>query len=205
MQALGRYRPQNYVGWAFVLIGFGILSILDADSGRAQYIASQVPLGVGLGIVWISTQFPSLAPLPFSNNAHALAFFTFTRCFAQSWGIVVGGAILQNTLRRRLPAEFAAGLPQGVQIAYAVIPAIAGLPPPLQAAVRAAFAQSTQLIWRIMLGVSGAGFLSCFLMREVPLRTDMDETWGLQEKERGKEGAVEAGVGVASGSASTAD
>ncbi|KIP04468.1 hypothetical protein PHLGIDRAFT_109526 [Phlebiopsis gigantea 11061_1 CR5-6] len=198
VQAVGHYRPQNYVGWAFVLVGFGLLSILDADSRRAQYIASQVPLGLGLGVVWISTQFPILAPLPFSNNAHALAFFTFTRCFAQSWGIVVGGSILQNTLRSRLPAQFAQSLPQGVQIAYAVIPDIAGLPPQLQAEVRAAFAQSTQLIWRVMLGVSGAGFLSCILMREVPLRTDMDETWGLQERETGKGEGVEAGVRASS-------
>lgn len=83
VELLGRYRPQNYIGWAIIVLGFGIISTLDLESSRARYIGSQVPLGIGLGIVWISTQFPILAPLPYSNNAHALAFFTFTRCFAQ--------------------------------------------------------------------------------------------------------------------------
>lgn len=57
--------------------------------------------------------------------------------------------------------------------------------------VRAAFAESTQLIWRVMIGVSAAGLLTCMLMREVPLRTDMDETWGLQEKGSAEKVVVE--------------
>ncbi len=83
VQIINRYRPQNYVGWIFILVGFGVLSTLDEHSSRAAYIGSQIPLAIGLGIVWISTQFPILAPLPFSNSAHALSFFTFMRCFAQ--------------------------------------------------------------------------------------------------------------------------
>ena len=83
VQIFNRYRPQNYIGWALTIVGFGILTLLDADSGRAKYIGCQVVLGIGLGIIWIATQFPILAPLPFSNNAHALAFFTFVRSMSQ--------------------------------------------------------------------------------------------------------------------------
>ena len=83
VQIINRYRPQNYLGWMFIVVGFGVLSTLDEHSSRAAYIGSQIPLAVGLGMVWISTQFPILAPLPFSNSAHALSFFTFIRCFAQ--------------------------------------------------------------------------------------------------------------------------
>ena len=41
--------------------------------------------------------------------------------------------------------------------------------------------------------------MSCFLMREETLRTDMDEKWGLQEREKaqagtGKEGAMEGAM-----------
>ncbi|KAJ8463952.1 hypothetical protein ONZ51_g9921 [Trametes cubensis] len=181
VQIIDRYRPQNYIGWAFIIVGFGVLSILDENSSRAAYIGSQVPLGVGLGIIWISTQFPILAPLPYSNSAHALAFFTFMRCFAQSWGIVVGGTILQNELLKNLPDAFRAQFPGGVQIAYAVIPAISSLPATLKDEVRAVFARATRLIWQVMIGVSGAGLLSVLLMREEKLRQDMDEQWGLRE------------------------
>ncbi|KAJ8486824.1 hypothetical protein ONZ51_g4574 [Trametes cubensis] len=181
VQIVDRYRPQNYLGWAFIIIGFGVLSVLDENSSRAAYIGSQVPLGVGLGIIWISTQFPILAPLPFSNSAHALAFFTFLRCFAQSWGIVVGGTILQNELLKNLPQAFRMQFPEGVQIAYAVIPSISGLQGPLKDEVRAVFARATRLIWQVMIGVAGAGLLSVLLMREEKLRQDMDQQWGLKD------------------------
>ncbi|KAJ8486838.1 hypothetical protein ONZ51_g4577 [Trametes cubensis] len=191
VQIIKRYRPQNYIGWALMIAGFGVLSILDERSSRAEYIGCQVPLAIGLGIVWVSTQFPILAPLPFSNSAHALAFFTFIRCFAQSWGIVIGGTILQAQLLHDLPASFTAGLPQGVQIAYAAIPQIPALHEPLRTEVRAAFAQATQLIWRIMAGISGAGLLSCLLMSEIRLREDsLDEKWGLKDEAETKEGVM---------------
>ena len=83
VQIVNCYRPQNYVGWILMIIGFGVLSILDENSSRAMYIGCQIPVAVGLGLIWVGTQFPILAPLPFSNSAHALSFFTFVRCFAQ--------------------------------------------------------------------------------------------------------------------------
>ena len=83
VQAIGKYRPQNYIGWAFMLLAFGILTLLDEHSSRAMYLGCQILLGVGLGIVFVAPEFPILAPLPVSNNAHALAFFIFVRTFFQ--------------------------------------------------------------------------------------------------------------------------
>lgn len=101
--------------------------------------------------------------------------------FAQSWGIVVGGTILQNTLQSHLPQSFLESLPSDVGIAYAIIPTIHTLPEPLKSQVRAAFAVGTRRIWITMAGVSGAGLLSCLLMREEKMRKDLDTAWGLKE------------------------
>lgn len=35
-----------------------------------------------------------------------------------------------------------------------------------------------------MIGISLAGLVSCGFMREVEMRTDMDETWALRERDR---------------------
>ena len=40
-----------------------------------------------------------------------------------------------------------------------------------------------KMVWRVMIGVCGAGLLSCLLLREVPMRKDMDERWALQQNE----------------------
>ncbi|KAH9944243.1 iron permease [Epithele typhae] len=180
-----RYRPQNYIGWALTIAGFGILTLLDDNSSKARYVCSQFVLGIGLGIIWIATQFPILAPLPYSNNAHALAFFTFVRCMTQNWGIAIGGAILQNQLQAKLPSALIDSLPSGAAFAYSLIPAIKDLSPPLlQDEVRHAFADSLKLIWETMAGISGLGLLSCLLMKEVDMRTDVDEQWALEGKEK---------------------
>ena len=89
-------------------------------------------------------------------------------------------------LKRSLPASYLSTLPQGAAIAYAVIPQISSLPPALRAQVRDAFARATRTTWIALLCVSGAGILTCLLMREEVMRESLDEQWGLQD---GKVGA----------------
>ncbi|TFK32485.1 iron permease [Crucibulum laeve] len=183
-----KYRPQNYLGWMFIIVGFGLLTMLDENSSQAAYIGYQVILAIGLGIVWIAIQFPVLAPLPISNNAHALAFFTFTRSFSWArsptfiWGTVIGGAILQNSLADKLPSEVLEALGSNTQLIYAVIPQLHTLTPDLQTKVRIVFADGLRAVWFTMLGISGLGFLTCLsLMKEVKIRKAQDESWGLAE------------------------
>ncbi|KAI0353757.1 iron permease [Trametes cingulata] len=202
VQIIHRYRPQNRLGWVIIVIGFGVLSILTERSSRAEYIGLQVPASVGVGMIWISTPFAILAPLPFSNSAHALSFFIFTRAFAQSWGIVVAGTIVQNVLQRELPPAFLSTLPQGAQIAYAAIPTIPHIADEaIRDQVRAAFAHATRLVWRVMIGFAGAGLLSTLLMREEKLKESLDERWGLEEEDRDRkreEAVSDAEVGMKS-------
>lgn len=199
VEIASKYRPQNYVGWALLVIGYGLFTMLNVDSRKAFFVGIQVIMGVGHGIVWVAPQFAVLSPLPESNNAYANSFWLFTRYFAQvylqpriiyctsqlifllqSWGVAIGGAILQNQLKHRLPTEFTAELPAGTQLAYATIPKIEGLPDALRAQVRLAFSGSLQVVWYVMLAISILGLLSCLCMDEVVMQNTVDEQWGLQ-------------------------
>ena len=114
----------------------------------------------------------------------------------QTWGIAISASILQNELKTRLPPAFVAQFPAGVEIAYAVIPLIPGLEPGLQREVRDAFARSLVVLWEVMIGISGLGLLTVLLMKEIEMRTDVDQQWGL-EKEKSDDtrpaSSVEAG------------
>ena len=101
--------------------------------------------------------------------------------FAQSWGIVIGGIVLQNVLQSRLPETLLSTLPDGAEIVYSVIPTIRTLDEPLKGQVIGAFVEATRRIWIVMAGISGIGFLSCFIMREEEMRIDMDSKLGLKE------------------------
>ena len=95
-----KYRPANYVGWILIMIGFGLLSLLKADSSAGAWAGYQVITAVGVGIIvsdtesvspqrlndvlqWASTVFPILAPVPVTRTASALAFYNFCRTFSQ--------------------------------------------------------------------------------------------------------------------------
>ncbi|KAA1466884.1 MFS general substrate transporter [Dentipellis sp. KUC8613] len=176
-----KYRPQIWVGWALTTLGCGLLSSLDAESSRAKGIGFQLLVGSGLGITYMGTYFPILAPLLVTENARAMALLVFLRNFAVVWGITIGGTVLQNGLQKNLPAEFTGQLTESTQIAYAVIPQISDLPQPLKDEVRRAFAASVRVIWQLLTGVSGMGFLVSLVMKGLPLHTSTDEEWSMQD------------------------
>lgn len=97
------------------------------------------------------------------------------------WGIAVGGTILQNELQKRLPIGFIEQFPKGTSVAYEIIPVIHLLEEPLQATVRAAFADSLRVFWEVFIAVSFAGLAASLLMKALPLHTAMDKEWGLKE------------------------
>ena len=108
IKATNKYRPANYLGWALLLIGFGLFTLLKADASTAEWVVFQIITAVGTGIIWAGTVFPVLAPLSVARVAPALAFYNFARTFAQTWGIAISASILQNELKTRLPPAFAA-------------------------------------------------------------------------------------------------
>lgn len=100
------------------------------------------------------------------------------------WGITIGTAVLQTQLGKRLPQEFIEQFPGGVSIAYAIIPVIPELEEPLRSEIRTAFAGSLTVVWQVMAGIAGIGLLSSLFMKGLPLHTQTDENWGMEDKDR---------------------
>ncbi|KAJ7843717.1 iron permease [Mycena leptocephala] len=186
---LKRYLPGNYVGWVLLIIGFGGVSILGAESSLAVRVVSQIIVASGTGIVLSSVAFPLMAPIPVELLGSALAFQAFLGTMSQTWGITISAAILQNTVKRKFPARFLKELPPSSEFAFAALSRIAKLPEPLQTEVKVAFGQGISTIYRVMIGVAGLGFLCVLFMREVPMRGNVDTKFAL--KERGERPDVE--------------
>ncbi|KAJ8482007.1 hypothetical protein ONZ51_g5635 [Trametes cubensis] len=172
-----RYRPQMWAGWCLLLVGLGLYTTLEAADNLGHAVGFSIVMGLGIGFLYSTAPFPVQAPLPVSENAHALAFLMFMRSFAGVWGLTIGAAVLQNELQHRLPAAFLANVPQGVAIAYALIPQVPSLPEPLKQQVQDAFAKSLQVLWEVLIGIGGAGLLVSLLMKGLPLHTHLDDEW----------------------------
>ncbi|KAJ7050309.1 major facilitator superfamily domain-containing protein [Mycena amicta] len=183
IQKTNAYRIPMNVGWMFLIVGFGLLSTVNADTGRARVIGYTVICGVGIGTLVLSTYFPVLAPLSVAQNTQALALLIFVRNMSYVWGVAIGGTILQNQLISHLPADFVSKFPGGVAIAYSIIPVIRTLEEPLRTQVRVAFADSLKVVWWTATGISGLGLCTGLLMKHYPLHTSVDEKWGLDKVE----------------------
>ena len=94
--------------------------------------------------------------------------------------------MLQTQLSHRLPADFVQHFPGGVAIAYSAIPVIPTLDEPLRTQVRVAFADSIRVIWLVLIGIAALGLLSSVFMKGLPLHTQVDESWGIDEEKQGK-------------------
>lgn len=73
--------------------------------------------------------------------------------------MTVGGTVVQSELQSRIEGL---GIDSAF-FAHAVVPEIAGLTEPLKSELRSAFANSISVLWQTMIGISGIGFLACFL------------------------------------------
>ena len=83
-----------------------------------------------------------------------------------------------------------AALPPGsstsANVAYAVVPLVAGLPQPVKDETRHAFAAALVPVWRMLIGVTGAGLIAALPMRGLPLHTMRDESYAIKVEEREK-------------------
>ncbi|KAJ7050318.1 major facilitator superfamily domain-containing protein, partial [Mycena amicta] len=183
IQRTNAYRIPMSVGWVLSIVGFGLLSTLDADTSRARSIGYSVICGAGLGTLVLATYFPVLAPLSVAQNTQALALLIFVRNMSYVWGVAIGGSILQNQLISHLPADFVSQFPGGGAIAYSVIPVIRVLEEPLRTQVRVAFADSLRVVWSTAAGIAGLGLCTSLLMKHYPLHTSVDEKWGMDKVE----------------------
>ncbi|GAA6035590.1 hypothetical protein JCM8097_004917 [Rhodosporidiobolus ruineniae] len=180
----GHYKIQNHIGWTFLTLGMGLMTILKWDSSTVMWVFFTIIPTIGAGLLYAATNFPVLAPLKPAQQPHAMAFYGFIRSFGQVFGIAIGSTVLQNQLAKKLPADFAAQFGEG-EIAFAAIPYIKGLAEPLRTLVRAAFADSLRTIWQVCIGVAGLGFLLSLGIQQMSLATETDqENWGLKEKEK---------------------
>jgi len=177
----GNYVIPTFVGWVLTIVGAGLLTTLRANTSLSKSVGFQVVIGGGVGIIYVVTIFPILASIPVTQTAPSMALYVFSRNFGYIWGVTAGGAILQNELKRKLPAAFLSQFPQGVEIAFSTIPIIPTLSQPFKDQVQNTFAEALRVVWQVTLGIALAGFLCSLGMRQLQLHTNIDEDWGRKD------------------------
>lgn len=187
MSKLGRYKPIQLVSFAAMTLGFGLFSLLDANSSDAAWVCFQLIAAIGAGGI-AATLLPAIqAPLDESYVATATGVFSFARYFGCIWGVTIPSVVFNNECRRLAATitnkSVAAILTGGRAYEHATAAFLDSIEDPVaRAEVVGLFTQALKTSWLVGIAFAGLGFLLPFVEREVELRTQINNEYGMEDK-----------------------
>ncbi|OKL60115.1 hypothetical protein UA08_04632 [Talaromyces atroroseus] len=195
MGKIGRYKPIHVVGFAVMMMGFGLLTLLNENSSTAAWVLFQVVESLGAGLV-IPTLLPAvMAELTDADTGSATGTWSFMRGFGMTWGVTIPSAIF-NDQTTRLASRIqdpsvVAMLTGGQAYEHATRSFVESLTDPtVKSQVISIFTESLKRSWQIGIAFPALGFLIVFLEKEIPLRQELNTEYGIEDgKEKDKEKA----------------
>ena len=169
----GRYKVFSLVGGALCIAGVAMLAMIDINTTRTFVSISMSILGLGIG-----TASPVMT-LAVQNVAArgemgaATSAVNFFRSLGSAFGVAIFGAIQSARLHAVLAARLSNGTAVGDDILNSP-KAVLGMPAPVRQAIQEAVASGVGQVFKWALPVIILGFLVSFLLREVPLRDDVN-------------------------------
>ncbi|KAK0386214.1 hypothetical protein NLU13_6051 [Sarocladium strictum] len=187
MTKMGRYKPIHYASWAVTLIGLGLFSLLDSGSSTGAWVGFQIVYSTGAGML-VPTLLPALlAPLSESDTALGAATWSFVRSFGMVWGTAIPAAVF-NTRSDQLAPELIdspalrADITGGKAYEHATSAFLGTLSDAASEQINNVFSRGLHQTWLVSLAFAGMGLLAATLAREVPMRSELDTEYGMEER-----------------------
>ncbi|KAK5637180.1 hypothetical protein RRF57_012892 [Xylaria bambusicola] len=183
----GRYRPFFFVGTALLTLSYGLLTRLDEHTTTAYWAGVEAITAVGLGVLTTTTWPAVQAPLEEVDQAVSTAAWGFVRSFGYVWGVAIPGAIFNSRVNSLSSAisdtAVRASLINGGAYELAATGGGASTQdwsPELRAQITTIYVKSLKLCWQVGIGFGLLGFLISFVLKDIPLRDELDTEYGLQ-------------------------
>ncbi|KAI0412612.1 MFS general substrate transporter [Xylaria grammica] len=187
----GRYKLLHIIGFALLTTGLGSLSVLDKESGTAEWVGLQILPAIGAGMI-LDTLLPAFqAGVEELDSATAAASWSFVRSFGNIWGVAIPGVIL-NTYSSQYAADIIAdpmarsSLQNGDTYSSATRDFVMSFPEPTRSQVIEVFTRAISKVFLIGIAFPALSFILSFVEREVKLRTVLDTDFGLEDREKPK-------------------
>ncbi|MGE2727193.1 DHA2 family efflux MFS transporter permease subunit [Mycolicibacterium pulveris] len=163
----GRYKVFPVVGTAVMVVGFVLMSRMDADTSALAQSAYLFILGTGIGMCMQVLILIVQSTVGFADLGVATSGVTFFRAIGSSFGAAIFGSLFANFLDARIGAALAVS---GAPPAAAQSPQVLhGLPDAVAAPIVGAYADSLGLVFLFAAPVAFIGFLVALTLKEVPL------------------------------------
>ncbi|KAF1965552.1 MFS general substrate transporter [Bimuria novae-zelandiae CBS 107.79] len=103
MAKVGKYRPFHFVSFALSAVGFGLFTLLDANSHKVMWACFSIIAPIGMGVLVITVLPAIQANLSDADNAVSAALFSFMRSFGFMWGTAIPSVIFNKVEVPRPP------------------------------------------------------------------------------------------------------
>ena len=155
------FRTVVTAGASLVVLGTLLLTRLTASSGQLELSLYLIPLGFGMGFVFMSTALAAQNSVDQVRMGTATGMVNFTRQLGGAIGVAITASVLLTSLADRLQAAFGAD----VDVSQALSPGRnSPIPPGAREIVRDAFAGSLHRAFWVAVVVAVVGLVATFLM-----------------------------------------
>ncbi|KAI1423110.1 major facilitator superfamily domain-containing protein [Xylaria sp. FL1777] len=196
----GKYKPIHLAGFAFSLLGLGIFTLLNEKSSLALIVIFQAITAIGGGLV-LNTLLPGVqAQLPESYQAAVTAAWSFIRSFGSIWGVSIPAAIFNNRfsqlLAQRVTDSEVRAVFDGGNNAYehAYADFIRQFSPESQVQIVSVYSDTLHFMWQVSIAFAAVNLLIIVFEKQVPLRTELETEYGMEETKKNPEKQVEEAV-----------
>jgi len=184
----GRYKIFPVMGTAIMVVGFLLLSRMDATTPFVLQSLYLFILGTGIGLCMQVLILTVQNTSRFDDLGVATSGVTFFRTIGSSFGAAIFGSLFANFLSSRLVTAIAeSGAPPAAGESPKVLHE---LPPEIAAPIVEAYADSLGLVFLCAAPVALLGFVVSLFLKEVPLQeldptaaVDLGEGFGMPSTE----------------------
>ncbi|KAI3400056.1 hypothetical protein diail_4594 [Diaporthe ilicicola] len=182
-----RYRPSFFVGMGLLAICFGLLSRLDKNTSTAYWASVECIGAAGLGAM-VTTTWPAVqAPLEEVDQAISTAAWGFVRSFGGVWGVAIPAATFNSRVNQLVTSISDPSIRQqllnGGAYSLAAIgggTGSQGWTRQQQDQISSIYVESLKRCFQVGIGFSLLGFLISFIIKDIPLREQLDTEFGLE-------------------------
>lgn len=193
---LGRYRWVLVQGWVLMILGNGLMILLDVEIPSSHWIPIFILVGLSHGPTMMSLIICIQAAAPKEDVSYAASVYTFMRSLGQSVGVAIGATVFQNTMAHHLSTL---SLPPAVASNAEEFVSILKLMPldsPERKLYTLAYAQSFRNLFEVLTGFAVLGLLTSLLIKEYSLNRNLESVHVLRNR---VDDEIEAGLDQAAG------
>jgi EmrB/QacA subfamily drug resistance transporter len=179
----GHYRWFPIAGTAIATGGMFLLSTMSATSPKILAMAYMAVLGVGIGLVMQVLVLAAQNASERRDMGVTTSTVSFFRSIGGSVGVAVFGSIFNSQLSARLAANVPAAAAAQVHGQSFSVKLIDSLPESLRTGFIVSFSEALTTVFLYAVPCVAAAFVLSWLIREVPLRTNVHVTAAVAEPE----------------------